>query len=47
VEVVQKIMGHPLSRRLSYALSAAGTLLLFSLIGYLVYADVMRYIVHA
>ncbi|HEY5489182.1 MAG TPA: M50 family metallopeptidase [Candidatus Limnocylindrales bacterium] len=47
VELTQKVIGRPLSRRVSYALSAAGTLLLFSLIGYLVYADVMRYIVRA
>lgn len=45
LEIVQKVIGRPLSRRLSYALSATGTLLLFSLIGYLVYADIMRYVV--
>ena len=45
VELIQKLVGRPFSRRFSYALSAAGTLLLFSLIGYLVYADIMRYVV--
>ena len=45
VEVIQKLIGRPLSRRLSYSLSAVGALLLFSLIGYLVYADIMRYVV--
>jgi regulator of sigma E protease len=42
IELVEKAMHRPLSRRLSLSLSAAGALLLFSLIGYLVYADVAR-----
>jgi regulator of sigma E protease len=42
IELVEKAMRRPLSRRLSLGLSAAGALLLFSLIGYLVYADVAR-----
>ncbi len=47
IEIIQKASGHQLSRRLSYALSAAGALLLFTLIGYLVYADIMRYVVRS
>lgn len=42
VEIVERIAGRPLGRRLSLGLSAAGAILLFSLIGYLMYADVIR-----
>lgn len=42
VEIIERIMGRPLRREVSLGLSIAGTLLLFSLIGYLVYADVLR-----
>ncbi|TDB39944.1 MAG: RIP metalloprotease RseP [Actinobacteria bacterium] len=42
VEVIERIAGRPLGRRFSLAVSAAGAVLLFSLIGYLMYADVMR-----
>lgn len=42
VEIIERIAGRPLGRRFSLAVSAAGALLLFSLIGYLMYADVMR-----
>ncbi|KAF0208108.1 MAG: RIP metalloprotease RseP [Actinomycetota bacterium] len=42
VEIVERIAGRPLGRRLSIAMSAAGAILLFSLIGYLLYADVVR-----
>lgn len=42
VEIVERIAGRPLGRRFSLGISAAGALLLFSLIGYLMYADVMR-----
>lgn len=45
VEIVQRIAGRPLSRNFSLALSAAGTALLFAFIGYLMYADVVRYVV--
>lgn len=45
MEVLEKVMGHPLRREVSLAISAVGTLLLFVLIGYLMYADVVRYIV--
>ena len=39
---VQKVIRRPLDKRLAYGLSALGTLLLFSLIGYIMYADIVR-----
>lgn len=45
VEIVEALIRRPLPKRLSYALSGIGAVLLFSLIFYLMYADVMRYIV--
>ncbi|MBE0476842.1 MAG: site-2 protease family protein [Coriobacteriia bacterium] len=42
VEAVERVIGHPLRREVSFGLSIAGAMLLFSLIGYLVYADVLR-----
>ena len=45
VEVIERVVGRPLSRKLSLGLSAAGALLLFTFIGYLMYADVVRYVV--
>jgi regulator of sigma E protease len=45
VELVERVFRKPLRREISYAFSAVGTLLLFSLIFYLMYADVVRYIV--
>jgi regulator of sigma E protease len=42
VEIVERIMRRPLPRAVSLGLSLAGALLLFSLIGYLMYADVAR-----
>ena len=42
VEIVERVMGRPLRREISLGLSLVGTLLLFSLVGYLVYADVLR-----
>jgi regulator of sigma E protease len=46
IELVQKVIGRPLNKQLAYTLSAVGMLLLFTFIGYLVYADVMRYVVN-
>jgi len=46
VEIVERITRRELPRRFSLGLSVAGTLLLFSLIGYLMYADVVRYVVN-
>ena len=45
IEVVEAVARRPLSRRLSIGLSLAGTAVLVALIGYLMYADVVRYIV--
>lgn len=42
VEFIERIIGRPLRREVSLGLSVAGALLLFSLIGYLMYADVTR-----
>lgn len=46
LEVVEALIRRPIPRKISLAFSALGTLLLFSLIFYLMYADVLRYIVH-
>jgi len=45
VELVEALLRRPIPKRISYALSGIGALLLFSLIFYLMYADIMRYIV--
>jgi regulator of sigma E protease len=45
LEIWEAVIGRPLSRRFSIGLSATGTLLLLSFIGYLMYTDVMRYVV--
>lgn len=42
VEIIERAAGHPLRREVSLAISATGALLLFSLIGYLMYADIAR-----
>jgi len=44
-EVVEALMRRPIPRRVSLAFSATGAVLLFSLIFYLMYADIVRYIV--
>jgi regulator of sigma E protease len=45
VELVEALLRRPIPKKVSYALSGIGAVLLFSLIFYLMYADVMRYIV--
>lgn len=45
IEVIERVMGRPMSRRISLGIQAAGTMLLLVLIGYLMYADVVRYVV--
>jgi regulator of sigma E protease len=45
IEVVEAVAHRPLSRNAALGLSLAGTLVLVTLIGYLMYADVVRYIV--
>lgn len=42
VELTERALGHPLRREVSLAISATGAVLLFTLIGYLMYADIMR-----
>ncbi|MDP2233238.1 MAG: site-2 protease family protein, partial [Actinomycetota bacterium] len=42
MELVEKMLGKPIERRVSLAASAAGAMLLFTLIGYLMYADIVR-----
>ncbi len=44
IEIFERLRGRPLSRRVSLALSATGATLLFALIFYLMYSDVVRYI---
>ncbi|MBW6468343.1 MAG: M50 family metallopeptidase [Coriobacteriia bacterium] len=45
LELVEAVARRPLSRRFSLGLSLSGAILLFSLIGYLMYADVVRYFI--
>ena len=47
LEIVEAIARRPLSRRVTIGLSLAGTLLLVTLIGYLMYTDIIRFVVHA
>jgi regulator of sigma E protease len=42
MEVIERLIGHPLKRQLVLGISATGAILLFSLIGYLMYADIAR-----
>ena len=42
VEIVERIMGKPINRALNLGLNVVGVLLLFSLIGYVMYADIVR-----
>jgi regulator of sigma E protease len=42
LEIVERIAGKPLKRSITIGLSAAGAVLLFSLIGYVLYADIVR-----
>jgi len=46
LEIIEKIAGRPLHRNFTMAVSIAGAILLFGLIGYLMYADIMRYFVN-
>jgi regulator of sigma E protease len=43
IEIVERIIGRPLSRAVNIGFSAAGAALLFSLIGYVMYLDIVRY----
>ena len=46
IEVIEKFMGRPMERSIALGISMAGALLLFSFIGYVMYADVVRYFVN-
>ncbi len=43
LEIVERIIGRPLSRTVTLGFSAAGTVLLFGLIGIIMYQDIVRY----
>lgn len=45
LEIIEKLRGRPLSRNVSLGMSVAGASLFFALIAYLMYADVVRYII--
>ncbi len=47
LEVVEKLRGRPLRREFILGISAAGAIMIFGLIGYLLYLDVIRYVVNA
>jgi regulator of sigma E protease len=42
LEIVERLVGRPLGRAVTVAVSAVGAVLLFSLIGYIMYADIVR-----
>jgi regulator of sigma E protease len=44
IELIERVRGRQLSRNLSLGLSVSGAVLLFALIGYLMYADVSKFI---
>lgn len=43
LELVERVIGRPLSRAVTLGFSAVGAVLLFSLIGYIMYLDIVRY----
>ncbi len=45
IEVIEGVSGRQLGRRFAVGVSISGAVLLFSLIGYLMYADVVRYFI--
>jgi regulator of sigma E protease len=46
VELVERFAGRRIPRKVSLGMSAAGAILLFSLIFYLMYADIMRFVIN-
>lgn len=44
LEIVGRVRGKPVGRNVYLAMTAIGALLIFSLVGYLVYADILRYV---
>ncbi len=45
IEIIERVIGRPLPRNLYLGISATGAMLLFALIGYLMYSDIVRYVV--
>lgn len=43
MEIVERIMGKPLSRAVTLGFSAVGAVMLFSLIGYIMFLDIVRF----
>jgi len=43
LEIVERVIGRPLSRTVTLGFSAVGAVLLFSLIGYVMYLDIVRF----
>lgn len=43
LEILERVMGRPLPRSVTIAFSAVGAVLLFSLIGYVMFQDIVRY----
>jgi len=46
IEIIEAVAHRPLPRKVAYGLSLTGAVLLFTFIGYLMYADVVRYVVN-
>jgi len=44
LELVERVMGRPLSRAVTLGFSAVGTVLLFGLIGIIMYQDILKYV---
>jgi regulator of sigma E protease len=44
LELIERVLGRPLNRTLTLGLNTVGALLLFSLIGYIMFADIARLI---
>lgn len=45
LEIVERVLGRPISRAVTLGFSSVGALLLFALIGYVMYLDILRYAV--
>lgn len=46
LEIIERIVGKPLPRNFTLGISVVGTMMLFALIGYLMYSDIVRYVVN-
>ncbi len=45
VELIERVMGRPIKREISLGISAVGAVLIFGLIGYILYLDIIRYVI--